>query len=51
MIFRNVHEVENLNLTFSKDVKDCFGNRKTIELKPDGAKINVTDSNKDEYIK
>jgi ankyrin repeat protein len=47
---KNVHEVENLNLTFSKDVKDCFGNRKTIELKPDGAKINVTDSNKDEYI-
>jgi len=32
------------------DNEDCFGNRKTINLKPDGAYIDVTDSNKNEYI-
>jgi len=32
------------------DTEDCFGNRTTIELKPNGANINVTDSNKNEYI-
>jgi len=33
------------------DFKDCFGNHKNIELKPNGANIDVSDSNKDEYIK
>jgi len=32
------------------DMEDCFGNRKTIELKPNGVNIDVTDSNKNEYI-
>ena len=32
-------------------MKDCFGNKKTIELKPNGEYIDVTDSNKVEYIK
>jgi len=32
------------------NTKDCFGNHKTVELKPNGANINVTDSNKFEYI-
>jgi len=41
---------ENLCLNFTLDMEDCFGNHKTIELKPDGENINVTDSNKYEYI-
>ena len=32
------------------DIEDSFGNRKTIELKPNGANIDVTDANKNEYI-
>jgi len=32
------------------DVKDEFGNINTIELKPNGANIDVTDDNKNEYI-
>jgi len=32
------------------DVEDGFGNRQTIELKPNGANIDVTDFNKKEYI-
>jgi len=31
-------------------MEDCFGDRKTVELKPNGANIDVTDSNKYEYI-
>jgi len=42
--------VEYLYLNFIMDIEDCFGNRKTIELKPNGANIDVTDSNKNEYI-
>jgi len=41
---------ENLGLDFTLNIEDCFGNRKTIELKPGGANIDVTDSNKFEYI-
>jgi len=33
------------------DIEDSFGNHKTIELKRNGSNIDVTDSNKDEYIK
>jgi len=33
------------------NIEDCFGNHKSIELKPNGEKIDVTDSNKNEYIK
>jgi len=33
------------------DIEDGFGNHKSIELKPNGAKIDVNDSNKNEYIK
>jgi len=43
-------EAEKLYLTFSTEIEDCFGNKKTIELKPNGANIDVTDSNKNEYI-
>jgi len=50
MFFRNNDRVNDLNLTFSLDIKDCFGSYKSIELKPNGANINVTDSNKNEYI-
>jgi len=42
---------ENLGLDFTLNMEDCFGNHKTIELKPNGANIDVTDSNKNEYIK
>jgi len=42
---------ENLCLNFTLNIIDCFGNHKTIELKPNGAIIDVTDSNKNEYIK
>ena len=37
-----------LNFTLNED--DCFGNHKTIELKPNGTNIDVADSNKNEYI-
>jgi len=47
---RDNHGAEDLYLTFSMDTVDCFGNHKTIELKPNGANIDVTDSNKNEYI-
>jgi len=47
---KNNDGAENLYLTFSMDIKDEFGNIKTIELKPDGANIDVTDENKNEYI-
>jgi len=42
--------VENLGLDFTLITEDCFGNHKTVELMPNGAKIDVTDSNKNEYI-
>jgi len=41
---------ENLCLTFEVDTVDSSGNHKNIELKPNGASIDVTDSNKNEYI-
>eukprot|EP00833_Pecoramyces_ruminatium_P010907 jgi/Orpsp1_1/1184939/evm.model.c7180000091664.1 len=47
---RNYKGVEDLNLTFSMDIEDCFSNRKTIELIPNGINISVTDSNKNKYI-
>ncbi|ORX86582.1 HECT-domain-containing protein [Anaeromyces robustus] len=47
---KNNNGAENLCLTFALDTKDCFGNQKSIELKPNGANIEVTDSNKKEYI-
>jgi len=48
--FRNNERVEDLCLTFLMDIKDSNGNHKTIELKPNGANIDVTNSNKNEYI-
>jgi len=39
-----------LYLTFQMEINDCFGNHKTIELKPNGSNIDVTDDNKLEYI-
>jgi len=47
---KNNDGVEKLSLTFRIDEKDCFDTPKYIELKPNGSKIVVTDSNKDEYI-
>jgi len=55
-IFKNLQHLKNYNgveylyLTFSMNIEDCFGNKNTIELKPNGANINVTDYNKNEYI-
>ncbi|OUM60096.1 hypothetical protein PIROE2DRAFT_14222, partial [Piromyces sp. E2] len=42
--------IDSLSLTFEIEEKDCFGNRHKIELKTNGANIDVTDSNKQEYI-
>jgi len=47
---RDQNGVEYLYLTFSINSKDRFGNLKTLELKPNGSNIEVTDSNKNEYI-
>jgi len=47
---KNNNGVESLYLNFTIDIDDCFGHHKTIELKPNGANINVTDYNKNEYI-
>ncbi|ORX82300.1 HECT-domain-containing protein [Anaeromyces robustus] len=41
---------EDYGLTFTKDEEDCFGVKRTIDLKPDGANIPVTEENKQEYI-
>jgi E3 ubiquitin-protein ligase NEDD4 len=41
---------EDYGLTFSKDEEDCFGVKQSIELKPDGENIPVTEENKQEYI-
>jgi len=55
-IYRNIKWIlendgaENLGLDFTLNIGDCFGNHKTIELKPNGANIDVTDSNKFEYV-
>ncbi|ORX64502.1 HECT-domain-containing protein [Anaeromyces robustus] len=55
-IYKNINwlkeneETENLCLTFSIDTEDCFGTHKKVELKPNGASIDVNDSNKNEYI-
>jgi len=43
-------EVESLYLTFEIEEDDCFGNHKKVSLKPNGANIDVTDENKNEYI-
>ena len=37
-------------MTFSTD-DNIFGEIKTIDLKPGGSEIEVTDENKEEYIK
>jgi len=50
IFFRDYEGVEDLYLTFSRDIEDCFGHHQTIELKPNGANIDVTDENKNEYI-
>ena len=49
--YRENNGAENLGLNFTLNIKDSLGNYKTIELKPNGKNINVTDSNKNEYIK
>lgn len=41
---------EDMGFTFSKDEEDCFGVKHTIELKPNGNNIPVTEENKKEYI-
>jgi len=48
--YREHNGAENLGLDFTLNMEDCFGNHKIIELKPNGASIDVTDSNKNEYI-
>ncbi len=48
---RENDNVEKSSLNFTINVEDCFENHNIIELKPNGAKIDVTDSNKNEYIK
>ena len=49
--YRENNGVESLGLNFMLNIKDHTGNLKTIELKPNGKNIPVTDSNKNEYIK
>lgn len=46
------HPIEDLGLemTFSTD-DNVFGDVKTIDLKPGGRDIDVTDENKEEYVK
>jgi len=41
---------EDMGFCFAKDEEDCFGVKQTIELKPNGANIPVTDENKQEYV-
>ena len=48
---RENDSAESLGLNFTLNTEDSFGKHKTIELKPNGANIDVTDSNKNEYIK
>lgn len=45
------HPLEELalDLTFSTD-DNIFGEVKTIDLKPNGQNIEVTDENKEEYV-
>jgi len=47
---KNNEGVENLCLNFVINEENCFGESKEIELKPNGANVDVTDSNKNEYI-
>jgi len=55
-MYRNLKQLkenegaEYLYLTFQMEIEDCFGHHSTIELKPNGANIDVTDENKHEYI-
>lgn len=39
-----------MELTFSTD-DNAFGDFRTIDLKPNGQNIEVTDENKEEYVK
>ncbi|OUM62793.1 hypothetical protein PIROE2DRAFT_43925 [Piromyces sp. E2] len=50
IIWLKNNSVQGLCLTFETDIKDSNGYQKYIELKPNGANIDVTDSNKNEYI-
>jgi len=50
IINRNNQGADNLCLTFEIDEIDCFGNHIKKELKSNGSNIDVTDSNKQEYI-
>jgi hypothetical protein len=47
---KNNQGADNLCLTFEIDEIDCFGNHIKKELKSNGSNIDVTDSNKQEYI-
>jgi len=55
-MFKNLKQLKEndgakkLYLTFQMEINDCFGHHKTIELKPNGANLDVDDSNKHEYI-
>ncbi|KAI9099723.1 hypothetical protein DFS34DRAFT_502229 [Phlyctochytrium arcticum] len=42
--------VEVLDFTFSTEI-DEFGKKQTIDLKPDGSNLQVTEENKHEYVK
>lgn len=50
-MFPSENPIEDLGLdmTFSTD-DNIFGEVKTIDLKPDGQNIEVTDENKEEYV-
>ncbi|CAI5440336.1 unnamed protein product [Caenorhabditis angaria] len=49
LIYVKDNDPENLELTFSVD-DSIFGETQTVELKPGGAEIAVTEENKEQYI-
>lgn len=46
----NLEEAGLDDMTFSTD-DSRFGETVTVDLKPDGQNINVTEENKEEYVK
>lgn len=44
------NSVEGLGITFTETI-EYFGKNEEIEIIPNGANIDVTDENKDEYVK
>ena len=43
------NDITGLDLTFSLEVED-YGLKKTVDLKPNGHEIAVTEENKQEYV-